>query len=401
MNKKNDIIVPHDVSENKVDTKEISIPVSDQMKDKSESGTGKPGSKRNKKKTRKGRTLNIVLTIVGVLLIMTGAAYLAISMYFRSHFLPNTEINGIDCSYQDADSVNGYLEEQSLTYALDIIDQDGGKAGTIHASDISLKINVKEDVQEILSQQNIYEWIFALNNESSHSIIYGITFDEGSLTGLLESIPAFKKDNMEEPGDAYISEYSEKLKGYEIVPETRGSKLDLEKAGQAVLNAVQTGQTSLDLEAAGCYIRAEITSDDVNLQQKLDTMNTWAGAVITYDWNGAQVVLDGSTIHQWIVQEDGNLSLDEEAAADFVAAQAKEHDTYGRKRKFTTTLGQELTLQSGAYGWKTDRKQEVSQLLELIKAGSVTDREPVYTTKGFHKGSNDIGDSYVEVDLTN
>lgn len=356
---------------------------------------------RQKKSPGKGRMLNIFLGILGVLFILAGVAYLIVAMYFRSHFLPNTNLNGIDCSYRDTAEAARLLEEQSRQYVLDILDQDGSSVGIVQAADIDLKIDVTKDVETILDQQNAFEWLFVLNNESSHNLVYGVTFDENKLVSLLEQFPAFMQENMELPQNAYIGEYSELLKAYEIVPETRGSILDMNKVGEALFMAVQTGDTKLELEQAGCYVRAEITSEDVNLQQKLDTMNSWAGARITYDWNGSQVILDGDIIHQWIITDEGNLSLDEEAAAEFVAVQAKEHDTYGKKRRFTTTAGQELTLPSGAYGWKTDRKKETQELLELVREGSITEREPVYSMKGFQKGSNDIGNSYVEIDLTN
>ena len=81
--------------------------------------------------------------------------------------------------------------------------------------------------------------------------------------------------------------------------------------------------------------------------------------------------------------------------------QAKEYDTYGKKRKFTTVQGIELNLSSGAYGWKTDREEEIKALTEAIQNGETVDKEPAYISKGAQKGSNDIGNSYVEIDLTN
>ena len=51
--------------------------------------------------------------------------------------------------------------------------------------------------------------------------------------------------------------------------------------------------------------------------------------------------------------------LDEEAVEEFVADTARELDTYGKNRKFTTALGTELTLPSGGYGWRTDREGKV------------------------------------------
>ena len=118
------------------------------------------------------------------------------------------------------------------------------------------------------------------------------------------------------------------------------------------------------------------------------------------DWNGSEVIVDGDLIHQWIIDDGKNVTLQEEAAAEFVAGQAKAHDTYGKKRKFTTTGGEVLTLPSGAYGWKTDRKKETEALVALIQSGAKENREPIYAAKGYCKGADDIGSSYVEINLT-
>ncbi len=37
----------------------------------------------------------------------------------------------------------------------------------------------------------------------------------------------------------------------------------------------------------------------------------------------------------------------------------------------------------------------------MIYQGSVLEKEPLYTSRGANKGSDDIGDSYVEIDLSN
>ena len=87
--------------------------------------------------------------------------------------------------------------------------------------------------------------------------------------------------------------------------------------------------------------------------------------------------------------------------AEFVQEHSKEYDTYGKKRNFVTTLGTELTLPSGAYGWKTDREGETQELIQLIYQGSVMEKEPIYSVRGAQKGSDDIGNSYVEADLSN
>lgn len=180
-----------------------------------------------------------------------------------------------------------------------------------------------------------------------------------------------------------------------------GTELNNNLVEEVVSTAIMQGDTTVDLEEQGCYETAKITAEDAALVKACDTMNKWVGAQITYDWNGNKVVVDGDTIHEWILTDDKEPQLDEEAIEQFVAEQAKEYDTYGKKRKFTTVQGIELTLPSGAYGWKTDREEEVKELTASIEKGENIDKEPVYSSKGAQKGSDDIGNSYVEIDLTN
>ena len=214
-------------------------------------------------------------------------------------------------------------------------------------------------------------------------------------------MPALQKKNMIAPEDAYISEYSEKTQNYEIVAETQGTELNSNLVEEVVSAAIMMGDNTVDLVDQGCYENAKVTAEDAALVKACDTMNKWVGAQITYDWNGNKVVVDGDTIHEWIQTDTKNPQLDEEAIAGFVAEQAKEYDTYGKKRKFTTIQGIELTLPGGAYGWKTDREEETKELTAAIEKGETLDKEPVYSSKGAQKGSDDIGSSYVEIDLTN
>ena len=65
-----------------------------------------------------------------------------------------------------------------------------------------------------------------------------------------------------------------------------------------------------------------------------------------------------------------------------------------------TTLGVELSLNSRSYGWLTDQEAETEELIEIICQGKTASREPVYASTARQKGMSDIGNSYVEVDLT-
>ena len=357
-------------------------------------------SAKPKKKSKKW--IAIVAALVAVILL----AYGGVAIYYQSHFLNHTYINDNDCSNLTAAQVAAIMDQQSQTYSLQILGRDENgvqeEIGTITAPEIGMYwVDTQGVAQELLDGQNEFLWIEMLWTTENLDVSQGVSYDEDKLQEQLAQMPALQKKNMIAPEDAYISEYSEKNKNYEIVPETMGTQLNANLVEEVVSTAIMLGDTTVDLEEQGCYETAKVTAEDAALVKACETMNKWVGAQITYDWNGSKVVVDGDTIHEWVQADDRDPQLDEDAIAEFVAEQAKEYDTYGKKRKFTTVQGIELTLPSGAYGWKTDRAEETKELTASVEKGETINKEPVYSNKGAQKGSDDIGNSYVEIDLTN
>ena len=353
-----------------------------------------------KKKSKKG--IAVVAALVAVILLVYGG----VAIYYQSHFLNNTFINNSNCSNLTAAQVAAIMDQQSQAYSLQILGRDENGAqeeiGTITAAEIGMNwVDTQGTAQELLDRQNEFLWVEMLWTIWNHNVVQSVSYDEDKLQEQLAQMPALQKKNMIAPEDAYISEYSEKTQSYEIVPETQGTELNMNRVEEVVSTAIMMGDNTVDLEAQDCYENAKVTAEDAALVKACETMNKWVGAQITYDWNGSKVVVDGDTIHEWIQTDDKDPQLDEDAIAEFVAEQAKEYDTYGKKRKFTTIQGIELTLPGGAYGWKTDREEETKELTAAIEKGETLDKEPVYSSKGAQKGSDDIGSSYVEIDLTN
>jgi len=363
-----------------------------------------------KKYKKKGRLKKAILALVfNIVLASIVIYYCNIANYYQTHFFPHTYINGFDCSNVDVETVAIWLESQAREYSIELIgrNQKGSREsfGVLEAKEFGLTlIDAEGAISEILEQQNELLWITTLKEKRrSYNLVQGTTFDKEMLKETLYRIKGLQKENMLSPTDAYISEYSEEKHSYEIIPETKGNLVDMEMVVDAVHNAILKKDEAVDLEELGCYLSAEITSDHEKLQKSVKTVNQWLQTDITYDWNGNKVHLATDEIEEWISWTKGEFPeprLDEDAVAEFVENQAKEYDTYGKNRKFVTSLGVELSLPSGAYGWKTDCENEAKELTELIYQGSVENREPVYLKKAAAKGSNDIGSSYVEADLT-
>src|SRR5699024_10721038 len=94
-----------------------------------------------------------------------------------------------------------------------------------------------------------------------------IRYQEEMLKEAVLSLDCLQKENMTEPQDAFIEETDS---GYEIVPEVEGSKLDEEKTLNTIRQAVAGKETSVDLEAAGCYISPAVSQDDETLNKQLE-----------------------------------------------------------------------------------------------------------------------------------
>ena len=98
--------------------------------------------------------------------------------------------------------------------------------------------------------------------------------------------------------------------------------------------------------------------------------------------------------------EDGSFSIDEEKVKEYVAGLAKKYDTVNSKRTFTTTAGNTVTLTPGDYGWEIDQSGTESNLMQAINDGTQGDFEIVYTSTALSRNENDIGNSYVELSLS-
>ena len=280
------------------------------------------------KKSKKG--LWIGLGILVVLLVAYGVG----AFYYHSHFLYQTSVNDTDCSNLTAAEVAAIMDSQSQQYSLQIFGRDENgvqeEIGTVTAPEIGMNwVDTQGAAQKLLNIQNEFLWIEMLWSAQNYDMVQGVAYDADKLQEQLAQMPALQKKNMIEPEDAYISEYSEKTKSDEIVPETLGSTLDMDQVEDVVSAAIMAGATSVDLEEQGCYKTARVTAEDTALVKACDAMNKWVSAQITYDWNGNKVVVDGDTIHEWIQVGDRDPQLDEEAIAEFVSEQAKEYVKMG------------------------------------------------------------------------
>jgi len=359
------------------------------------------------KKKKKG--VRIALMLSAAVVVLTAAGYVGVAIYYRTHFFPGSTVNGMVCGNMTVEELAVLADSQHDDYVLQISGRDYATGeyptviGEVRARDISLAYeDARAGVEELLEGQNEWQWILAYIGRGNYkySLNQGVRFDENMLRETVGGWEACQSENMKEAQNAYISDYDGETGKYQIIPETEGTELDLDKAMDYIVDAVYAEEAYIDLNQLLCYKEAEVKATDQELKDAVDTVNTWLGTEIAYNWNGARVVLDSKTLKDWITIEQNQPVLDEASIAAFVEAQAEKYDTYKKPGKFVTVHGVELTLPRLSYGWATDTEEEAMALKELICQGSVTEREPVYSMKARKEGQDDIGSDYIEADLT-
>ena len=162
-----------------------------------------------------------------------------------------------------------------------------------------------------------------------------------------------------------------------------------EEAGHTRLSTISQSKVRTILEEADIKpnkITYYCENRDPDFDQKMhNVLLVYKQLSLQFDEKG-QLVWDDNSFQQHV--------------ADYVAQLAATYDTVGTEREFQTTSGRTVYVSSSVYGWKIDQSAETAQLSKEIQSGTQTTREPVFSQTANAYGVNDLGNTYIEVDLS-
>ncbi|MBU3218075.1 L,D-transpeptidase/peptidoglycan binding protein [Clostridium estertheticum] len=323
--------------------------------------------------------------------------YLGISLYFSNHFYFGTVINGIKASGKTVEKVDKEMSLKSKTYTLILKERNGVKE-QIKATDIGFKYNANGKIQTLKDSQNSFMWIFSLFNSKDSELSGLVTYDEKLLKECFDKLSCFDNKSVIEPQNASFK-YSDN--GYTIVNEVNGNKVKNKPLYANVVNAILKGETIVDLETKKYYINPKYTSKSKEAINTNILLNKYVASKITYTFTGGKEVLDGSIIHNWLgVNETLSITFDKNKMDTYVKKLDDNYNTVGKERKFATSVGTTGTVSDGDYGWLVNRTGEIADLIVAIKAGQTITKKPQYTQTAVSHDVNDIGNTYVEINLT-
>lgn len=362
--------------------------------------TGKKGMKyRNTRRSTKRQRMRrrLVLTVVGLLMSLF-VLYFMIGRYYRDHFFNHTIINGVDTSNMTIERAEDVIDQEVKAYQLMVLGRNG-ITDIVYGDQIDLHTEYEGNLVDLLNQQKGYMWPKYMFQTQDLRIGTMLAYDEALLQAYFSLFNNLKEENNIPPTDAFISEYGEG--GYTILPEKPGSKVKKEKLYEVIGKAILTMEPEVSIEEEGCYEEAQRTASAPELKAALDELNKYAGTRITYEFGDTVEILDGNRISEWLsVDESFQVTLDKDKVKEYVDYIGKTYNTFGKVRTFKTSYDQVIKVKGGDYGWWLDRKSELAELLELIENGAQTVKTPVYFQTAQQYGEDDIGNTYVEINLT-
>jgi hypothetical protein len=315
-----------------------------------------------------------------------------------NHFYFGSSINCISVSGENVEVANEKLASELHTYTLNLKERDG-KNEQIRGDEVGLSYNSDGQFKDFKDRQNPYKWVSAVFNTEDSQMTEGVKYDKLLLKERLDKLSCFNSSNIVEPRNASFK-YTDK--GYVIVGEVAGTKVNSEILYDYVAASILKEETMIDLESINCYVKPEYTSISQKTIDALNILNKYVFSEITYTFGKQKETLDGSTINKWLTV-DANLKVtfNESEVKNYVDVLSKRHNTIGSMRNFKTSQGRTINVGGGDYGWSINSAKETKALITALKEGKTIEKEPAYIQTALSHSNNDIGNTYVEIDLTN
>ncbi len=351
------------------------------------------------------RLVKHFVLILCIILVSLMGTYIGLAIYYHNAFAYGTWINNVYCTGKSIEEVNEELVKDFTYEGITVLDKDGN-AYVIDAEKIGYQFDFLKALEIYRKQQNSWMWIESLLHGDNTKLAPVVSYDAQTLEELINQLPFIAEEHRHSEKTRRIA-IVKTNQGYELLNERTGV-LNVGEAKQAVKEAIEESRTEISLAKEGCYQDLELTGQMQETLQLWEKVERFQECGIVYQMGDEQVPVDASVVCEWIkLEEDGSFALDEKgslclregAIEEFVDALAQEYDTVGAERQFRATRGELVTIEGGTYGNKIDREAETAYLTEAFLNGRQEVHEPAYLQKALVQGKNDIGSTYVEVDM--
>lgn len=350
---------------------------------------------KNTKSNKGKKALAIALGVVAVLLLIV---YISGFVYFSGHFYQDVAINGVTVSNMDKAEAKQVLDKFYTNYILTMETIDGNQL-SVDGKDIAMQITLRDEFDSCMQKQQAYLWFVNMMGHHDYEIGADASWDEDALSAVYDSMDILNKKMMTAPKDAYVGVEDGK---FAIVKEIMGTTINASAFKQAVGTSLKSVQSVLNLMDAGCYTLPTVYESDKALQEEYEAKSTFSGNEVKIQMDDLTLE-PGMELYEEVLEKKGDsYEVSKNLVKKYVEGLAKEYDTLDTERTFTTSFSsKKATVYGSAFGYKLNQDETTNALYKALTAGKPSTVEAVFDSKGYTlQGENDIGNTYVEVNLS-
>ena len=361
-----------------------------------------------------------ILIPIIILLCLAGGGFalwrsLEANVFSADLFPDKTTINGIDCSGLTRKQVKEKLTDEWNSKSFSFT-AEGRAIGSIDTLNFTYDI---DDAIVNLKRENFLS--AALNHYFGSD--FDVTLDmtvkkvNKKFTKALKNADYLKEEEITKTKDAYVDLSTEEFK---IVPEVYGNNIDYTALTDKIKELVAEGKFQMEYIASKFYQQPAVTADSDEIKERQEFCKKYLTSKVTYIMGKEEIKISPEWLEKIFdieVVESGDVSeaeqkaaeeaaskvtVNEDAVREYVEDFAKEYNTLGKTREITSLSGRKIKVSGGDYGFALSRDKETEQLIKDLQSGKEVKREPIWLMTGFtdYNKEDDIGDTYVEVSLT-
>ncbi len=357
-----------------------------------------------RQKKHKKKILPIFLSVVILTIILL---FWGVSLFYQKHFGPYTWINEIYCTGLSVEETNRLLEAQQPSPQITIVDKDG-KEYILNLEEADYRAEFSTKLQVLKDLEGAFSWLTAANNKKYYDVACSIYIDNEKLKKQWEALELCAEPD--KAVECLEIRYGEQ--GYYLYDGLQ-KKLDSEKGFSLLCERIHEGEKRIDLASEECYYEEKLTGEQKETLKVWEQLSPFLDCNIVFDMGAEQIPVDGGVISQFLVaqnqipvfDEAGQVLFDDEKIKAYVQELCREYNTVKASREFQSTRGDLISVAYVKYGTELDEEAEISFLTQALRdsgsyGGSAKLHIPKYKKEGYFRGKDDIGSTYIEIDMT-
>lgn len=376
------------------------------------------------------------IRIMGVMAVLGIGAVIALDQYYQNVFPLFTTINDEYCTGMTVGKVTDLLNESYDLHADKIMVRTlNGVIHELPLDEYGVTISYKPAVAAYMKQckSKPFQWLedFLVSSlqlrppriqDSMDTTVYPTYYCDTAVMAAKLEKAAWLNENLYQEKNT-VSIVKSTTEGYILVDQTRDLLLK-EKAVDFVCaeivnqltnasgNPYQDGLIDLSTQENKeiCYKSVPYTAKMKDTLAKWEGIREFQDFQMVYEFGGREEIIDEAVAADWmtldaegriVFDEQNRPILDKTLIKEYVAYLASTYNTVGIERSFKATRGDLVKVPGGGYGNELDEEAEYAFLLDAFLNKKSGTRIPQYVSEAWEKGENDIGDTYIEVDMGN